>query len=255
MATAAESVRTRFFTPPFALAVALLTTAAILAGPVGRWLNFKQEKLALPLRKAFSAMDEQALSPYRIVDRRTLEPAVVEALGTDQFVHWVLEDTSVSPTHPLRYATLFVTYHTGGRDLVPHTPDECMLGAGYHPSQPHENRRVAVPSLSEAGADLPVRVCTFGRTAIFNREEITVVYTFACNGRFAATRTGVRILINDPRNSYAYFSKVEVSFSGADRRRSVEGATKLLNCALPVLLRDHWPDFDAAERAARQDGA
>jgi hypothetical protein len=60
------------------------------------------------------------------------------------------------------------------------------------------------------------------------------------------------VLLNDLTNTYAYFSKVEVSFPRATREQCVAGARKLYNRLLPVLLEAHWPDFEASEREARQ---
>ncbi len=243
----------RLMTMPFGLAVALLGTAAILAGPVSSWMDFQQGKIALPLKKPLSAMNLEVLSPYRITERVTLESSVVDALGTDQYIHWTVEDTSVPPTSPLRIGFLFVTYDTGGVNLVPHTPDECRLGAGYQPAQPHENVDISVPALRPSLATIPVRLCTFVKTALFNRQEVTVVYTFQCNGRFVETRNGVRLLINDLTDRHAYFSKVEVSFPRATREESLQGAAKLFDILLPVLLKDHYPDFQAAELAVRAE--
>jgi len=244
--------RTGLLNGPFIVAVALLGAAAILAGPVASLMDFQQGKAALPLKRPLSAMDVDGLLPYRVVQRQVLESVVVDALGTDQYINWVLEDTSVPTADPLRVAHLFVTYDTGGVNLVPHTPDECRLGAGYQPAQPHENVEVNVPHLARDLASIPVRLCTFVKTAVFNREEVSVVYTFHCDGRFVATRSGVRLLINDLTNRYAYFSKVEVSFPRATREQSLQGAAKLFDRLLPVLVRDHFPDYAAAESAARQ---
>jgi len=245
------SPRGRLITPPFAIAVALLGLAAVLAGPVGRALDLRQDKAPLPLKKSLGAMDPGRLRPYTLAERQPLDPTVAEALGANDYVYWELRDTSLPKDDPLAYPRLFVTYYTGGRNLVPHTPDECFLGAGYQQAMPHENQEVPVPALAPEVETIPLRVCTFLRTAVFNHDEVTVVYTFGCNGRFTQTRTGVRLLINDPRNYHAYFSKVEVHFPGAGREQSVRGAAKLLNRVLPVLISDHWPDFAAAETAAR----
>ena len=144
-----------------------------------------------------------------------------------------------------------LTYDSGGNNLVPHTPDVCWVGGGYEPAQPHENVDLDTPSLLANRSSVPGRVCTFAKTAMRNRSKQTVVYTFHCNGRFVATRTGVRILVNTPTNRYAYFSKVELTFPGATRAQSVEGAGMLFDRLLPALVRDHWPDFQAAEKAAR----
>lgn len=247
-------------TAPLVVAVVLLSTAAILAGPVASRMQFKLAKTELPLKRPLSALDASELSPYRVTERHVLESVVVSALGTDRYLLWQVEDISVPASDPLRHGLLFVTYYSGGRNLVPHTPDVCYLGAGYAPSRPHENIVVPMPSLP--GGELPMRVLSFARTAVFDRDEKSVVYTFHCNGRFVDSgafldpRTGVRVLINDPRNTYAYFSKVEVSFPRANREQTIEGARKLFGVVLPMLTRDHWPDFQAAEEAARQaDGA
>ena len=239
--TASSKPLAGLFTPPFGIAVAMLGAAVLLAGPVSSWMDFQQGKAALPLKKPLGALEVEKLLPYLTIQRQALESTVVEALGTDQYINWVLEDPSVPQTDPLRYAHLFVTYDTGGVNLVPHTPDECRLGAGYQAAQPHENIDIDVPMT------IPVRLCTFLKTAVFNREEVSVVYTFHCNGKFVATRNGVRLLINDLSNRHAYFSKVEVSFPRATREQSLQGAAKLFERLLPVLVKDHFPDFEAAE--------
>lgn len=253
----ANRPRPSVITGPFVLAIVLLGTSAILAGPVASRLKWRQEKKAIPLTARLSDLDADALFPYVLKREINLEPAFVEALGTDEYLQWQLEDTSAAADDPVRFANLFVTYYTGGANLVPHTPDVCYLGSGYNPSRAHENIEVAVPALSGASREVPVRVCSFVKTAIFHSRETTVVYTFFCNGKFAATRTGVRILINDPSAAHAYFSKIEVSFPGfgqvpgADRATTVEGAGRVLNKVLPVLIRNHFPDFEAVESAYR----
>lgn len=240
-----------FLTPAFLVALVMTGVAAFLAGPVAARLDLRHSKEALPLRKPLSELDESTITPYRVVHRQLLDSTVVDALGTDQYIHWTLEDTSVEVNDPLRYCQLFVTYDTGGENLVPHVPDECRLGAGYQPAQAHENREMDVPRLLQAGAKVPVRVCSFVKTAVFNRDEVSVVYTFFCNGEFTATRNGVRLLINDPRNRHSFFSKVEVSFPAANREKNVEGAAKLLDRLLPVLMKNHYPDFAAVEAGSR----
>jgi hypothetical protein len=182
-----------------------------------------------------------------LVERHILEHAVVEALGTDDYVVWTMEDAAAPVNSPTRRFDLFITYYSGGSNLVPHTPDVCYLGGGFQPAQPHENKSVDVPSLPQEDRRLPIRVLTFANTAISGGRRLSVVYTFGCNGTFAAGRERIRELINNPRNTYAYFSKVEVSFSGATREESIDGATRVFDVVLPVLIRDHWPDFEKAE--------
>lgn len=237
--------------PPFLVAVILLGAAALLVGPVARWIDFKQTKKALPLKAPLSTLALDALGPYEVRRRDILDPSVVDALGTTHYISWALEDTSVSATDPLRTIRLLVTYYSGGSTLVPHTPDVCFRGSGYDAAQPHENREITVSTLGSHDRILPVRLCTFVKTAVFNQEKTSVVYTFHSNGRFVATRTGVRLLTHNPTDTYAYFSKVEVSFPPpATREETLQGARRLFERLLPMLIRDHWPDFEDAERSA-----
>lgn len=243
----AGRARSGWRSPAFILAVVLLGSAAVLSGPVSTRLRFTHEKEALPLKKPFDLLDPSKLGPYRVTDRLVFEPVVVEALGTDQYLMWRLEDTRLEAGDPLRVAQVFVTYYTGGGNLVPHTPDVCYLGSGYQPKQAHENVEVSVPG---RGEPIPMRLLTFERTAIFDRSDFSVTYTFHCNGAFTETRSGVRILTGDPRARYAYFSKIELSFPRASREQTQDGAARVLEYLLPVLLADHLPDYERAEREA-----
>lgn len=237
-----------FLTAPFIVAVCLLGIALAFAGPLARRVKLNQAKLPLPLKSGLASLDVSTLAPYRVAERQVLEAAIVGPLGTNEYLSWILEDTSVSERDPLRFASLLVTYYSGGRDLVPHVPDVCYLGTGYEPAQPHENLEVLI----EGVGAVPLRVLTFETTSIHDRRKISVVYTFFCNGQFEATRTGVRMLINDWANTYAYFSKVEVSFPDATRAQNIKGAAKLFGRLLPVLIDRHWPDFAAAEESVKQ---
>ncbi len=233
----------------------MLAIAAVLSGPVAGWLHIKEGKRPLPLVAPLATLNEEALAPYRVVRRHTLGPELVEALGTEIYLSWTLIDTSLPLGDPLRIANLLVTYDSGGENnLVPHTPDVCYLGVGYAAAQPHETVELGVPGLGTSSSTIPVRVCTFGKTAIFGYDRVSVTYTFHCNGRFVGTRTGVRYLLNKLTNTYAYFSKVEISFPEATREETVKGVGKLYGRVLPLLVADHWPDFEKMERAARNDG-
>ena len=252
-------------TAPLVIAVAMLSAAACVAGPFASWMNLHQHKQAIALRAPLASLDESSLLPYRVVKRHVLDRVTLEQLGTDMYLSWQIENEDLPPTDPLRSAHLLVTYQSGGNSLVPHTPDVCWIGGGYEPAQAHENvelelasalgnpSSVETPTTSAGKPTLsvPVRVCTFVKTAQRNRTKHTVVYTFHCNGRFVATRDWVRIRINAPTNQYAYFSKVELTFPSATREQSIEGARMLFDRLLPTLVRQHWPDFQAAEDAAR----
>jgi hypothetical protein len=236
--------------------VVLLSVGA-LNGSLSTWAGFNRIKQSLELRAPLSTLGVERLAPYKLVQRVMHSPEVEDALGTDEYISWVLEDQSVPKGDPLRVGTLDVTYYTGGHYLVPHTPDICREGGGYQPAVPHENTTLDVPGISDQNDRLPVRVCTFQKTSVFDSEEVSVVYTFFCNGGYVETARGVRLRAIDPTKFHTFFSKVEISFPGVggmrapSRALTVEGARKLFRVVLPVLMEDHWPDFDAAEAQAR----
>lgn len=238
-----------FWSWPFLCAVVILSVAAVLAGPVNRRFQVSQIKKELPLKTELAKLSAEAVRPYTVSKRLTIDPAVVEALGTDRYINWILEDAGAQQNDPLRLATILVTYYSGGHDLVPHVPDVCYLGAGYEPLE-EGNVEIAVPALG-ATTNVPFRVLTFRKSSIHSFRETNVIYTFQCNGEFTATRTGVRALINDLSAVHAYFCKIEIGFPFADREQSMRGAERLLDRLLPALLRDHLPDFRAAEEQAR----
>lgn len=244
-----QGAPSRFLYTPFLWAVFILGFATVLSFVGDQWLNIKAGKLALELKAPLSELKVGALLPYEVVSKQVMDAEVVEALGTDRYLNWSLRNPSADEDDPLRRAELFITYYSGGHNLVPHTPDVCYRGAGYNPAQVHENFSV---QLSSQPQSMPIRVCTFEKTAVFGRQKMTVVYTFHCNGHYVATRTGVRGLINSFSNYYAYFSKVELSFPYASRAESIEGTKMFFDRLLPILARDHWPDFERAEKEARQ---
>lgn len=240
--------------PPFLICLAVLGAAALAAGPGAKAFRAALIKDPIDCRKPLCEMARDSLGPYRFLNSATLSGTVLATLGTDNYLSWLLEDTREKPGSLRRYAYVFVTYYTGSGSLVPHTPDVCMRGAGYEPKQAHENVTLRVPALAPGETDVPIRVLTFVKSDVYDREELSVIYTFHCNGQFTASRTRVRQLINNPLDKYAYFSKVEVSFSGrpgggsgASREETVEAARDLLNYLLPVLLQDHYPDWEAAQ--------
>jgi hypothetical protein len=86
-----------------------------------------------------------------------------------------------------------------------------------------------------------------------------VLYFFMTNDRPVATREGVRAATKNLWDRYAYYSKLEFSFTDDSMRRlaseseSIEAATRLLNKLMPVLWSEHYPDWAALQASgARQ---
>lgn len=235
---------------PFLLACAMLLIAHFTVGRQFFKHGSSGAKEMLELRKPLGEMNKENLGRYHFKTNLNISPEVEDALGAKDYLSWLFVDSAAKDLKdPLRYIRLFVTYYSGGRDLVPHTPDECFLGAGYRAI---EKDNLTMP-LDSLGLDLPIRALTFQKSDVFGRDKPTVLYTFHCNGDFTETRNGVRSRINSPLNKYAYFCKIEISFGGSSRdigspgrMESIQAAQEFLDIVLPRLVNDHLPDWQAA---------
>ncbi len=214
-------------------------------------------KAPVPLRKPLHRVDRDALGEYEFARAYTIDPAVVASLGTDQYIDWEFVDTSLTDARdPLRRVRLFITYYTGQPDLVPHRPDECFVGNGYEITRTG-NHTLDLHNHRGAPLKVPVRAVTFVKSSVYYRDQPTVVYTFHCNGEFANMRTDVRLRMANPFHKGAYYCKIEVRFGrrsatrnqmNAGREETIEAARKFLDQLVPVLLRDHLPDWEAVQQ-------
>ena len=117
--------------PAFLVCLAVMLIAAGGKAWLINELGVKITKHPLPLIMSFDDLNESALNPYNVVQKTKIQnKAVLESLGTEEYIQWLLEDTSVNETNPARFCQLFITYYTGNPDVVPHVPDECYTGGG-----------------------------------------------------------------------------------------------------------------------------
>jgi hypothetical protein len=253
--------------PAFVVCVAVLLLAAGGLAVTGR---AKVQKDALPLRKALSELDEKAIAPYRVVNRaRITSEDELKALGTVEYIKWVLEDTSVEPTSPSRYVSLLVTFYTGKTlDAVVHTPEACYLGGGNQPGEAY-NEDMTIDAYVEGAKvsrklQIPVRCATFrkGSTQAWENEAtFTVMYTFKVNGTYKDSRTATRAELGGV-SKYAYYAKVEWQFFGhggigggqiyPSKEETTKASGKLLSVVLGELERSHWPEWTVAEKEGEQ---
>ncbi|GMU38411.1 MAG: exosortase-associated EpsI family protein [Phycisphaerae bacterium] len=253
--TSIDGRRRAYFSAPLVIVLVLLGGGALVQGPLERWLEVVAHKEAVPLRAALGSLDREALGPYRFVRAEFLTPEYVEALGTDQYLIWTLEDTREAPDSSRRQVHLFVTYYTGGPELVVHRPDECFRASGYTLTEFRRDERLRIDSLGGGGGEIPFRIVTFRKTGLFQQAELSVAYTLYCNGRFTVSPTEVRMWTTSPATRSAYFSKVEVCFlpspgeSGpgqpATADETLQGTGELMRYVLPLLMNDIWPSVAA----------
>lgn len=237
-----------YLQPAFLICATVLALAAGGLPVATRGLGLYLDQEPLPLKKPLDAIDEAALAPYQIVAKQRIENAeVLTALGTADYIQWVLEDPTRPAESPVRRVLLFITYYPAP-DRVPHVPEECYTGSGY---QRLETEDISFRVGQEVHPRrIPGRYLLFGRRgadAFLGQGRFPVLYFFRVNGQYAGNRDEARVALN--RNIFAghsYFSKVELAFNQAlttpTQAQALEASERLLTMVLAVLEREHWPD-------------
>ena len=248
-----ETMNIRVYAQPAFLMCALV----LAAGGAGMSMTMKTlgiilQKEPLPLRKSLELLDEGSLSPYRIVPPklRIENKEVLKALGTSDYIQWVLEDSEEAPGSPVKRCLLFITYYRLP-DRVPHVPEECWTGGGYRKLR-SEGVTFEIDDDIGFEANISAKYLVFGpkKTSLWqNRVRIPNLYFFRVNGKYAGSREEARIALN--KNLFgesSYFCKVELVFNKSSavpgKEAAVRASEKLLAVILPILEREHWPKWE-----------
>ena len=243
----------RYGEPAFVICVVVLSLVAGGMSVAEKKLGWFLKKEPLPLKRSLNAMDEAALTPYAVISKQAIQTAeVLTSLGTTDYIQWVLEDLREPTDSPVRYVMLFVTYYALP-DRVPHVPEECYTGGGYQRLATEAVRfRMDGP---EGPEEIPGRCLVFGVSGanrVLSASRFPVLYSFRVNGEYCGNRDQARLALNKNIFSpYSYFCKVELVFNQALAAPSTEQAIaagqRLLVVLLPLLERDHWPEWPAHE--------
>ncbi len=232
----------------FIACLALLLTCALgLQGAV-KALGYYLRKEPLPLQSVLDDLDERKLEPYKVQHKIKIEnDDIVAELGTEDYIRWVFEDSTVKSNDPTRIIEMFITYYTGDPDAVPHIPDRCILGSGGI-IESARNTTIKVPDCQAMEDTVPVRILDVVKVdrADVSEDGMLVVYFFSVNGDFHCRRNRVRHRLNALTDRYAYFSKVEfyVRGGGADREeKALAAVEKLCRKVVPELVQSHWPQW------------
>ena len=244
-----------YLQPAFLICAAVLAIAGSGMSIAIKSFGIYLKKEPIPLKKPLDLLDEEALTGYKVVDKRKIENEwIVRELGTEDYIQWDLEDIDVSADSAVRHCILFITYYGLPDPRVVHVPDECYMGVGH--------QRLASGGVSfevnKAGdeEELQGRYVVFSGTNSNYRQngaKFLVLYLFNVNGRYADSREDARIILNKNLfGKYSYFSKVEWKFFNTrlgqtiypSEQEAMTASRKLLGVILPVLEREHWPDWN-----------
>ena len=90
-----------YLQPSFLICVVVLAFAAGFKEAIIEKTGVHFIKLELPLKKSLDDMDETKLGPYKVVQKSKIENKdILESLGTENYIQWVLEDTEVDASSP-----------------------------------------------------------------------------------------------------------------------------------------------------------
>jgi len=243
-----------------AFLVCLLFLAVSAAGvQVGaKRLGLHFVKLPLELQKPFDQLNEVNLAPYQVIRKLQIENEdIVDELGTEDYLQWLLEDPSVAKSDPSRILMVFITYYTGDPGQVPHVPEVCYTGAGSEITE-GQNRKIQIRDKEGKPVTIPVRVLSELRRIQGRERSSKIVYFFGANGGYVSSRNGLRLRLNNWYDKYAYFSKVEVSFpngEGMSTEAAVKAVEKLMRKLVPILTVEHWPIWPPAEEVERRENS
>jgi len=238
-----------YFQPAFLICVAVLAIAAASMSIATKRFGVYLKKEPLPLKKSLDLLDENQLAPYEVTSKRKVEnKEMLKALGTEDYIQWVLDNTEVATDSAVRRCLLFITYYKLP-DRVPHVPEECYTGGGY--------QRLATDSvtfeINKPGLEKKIqgKYLVFGSTKFDfwqSGGKFPVLYFFKVNGEYAGSRDEARITLNKNLfRKHSYFCKMELvfnqSFVAPSKQQAVTAGEKLLAVILPTLEREHWPDW------------
>jgi hypothetical protein len=250
-----KSIIKGYLQPAFLLCVLILAVGAagrtILIKGLGGYLK----KEPIPLKKSLELLDENLLLPYKVqVKEKQENEDIVENLGTKNYITWYLEDESEPVNSPVRKCVLFITYYDLP-DKVPHVPEICYVGGGSEIVK-SESLTIEIRN-GDFDRKIPIKYILFGggEKGFLGKDiQFPVLYCFYVNGHYGNSREDTRYYLNKYFfYKYSFFSKVEWKFYNItefgmqvfpDEERSVEASRKLLSVLLPVLEREHWPDWN-----------
>ena len=245
----------------FYLTVGVLLLAAVTMQSLAVALGTYFAKLPLELKKPLYQLDPAKLGPEYGLHREQpekMQDDLIENLGTKEILNWNLVDNTKSPSDDTYSPRVFITYHTGKPDMVPHNPRECMVAGGFSLVS-DSTIQVPVTRPDGSAVDIPIALLIFeapSRGISGGVTRLPVLFFFEANGKFVTERSDVRIATQNLWDRYSYYAKLEIHFSDEQFRRMATpeeaqaAIGPLLNKLMPILWTDHFQDWQAVKTGA-----
>lgn len=273
---AGSPLRRVFAQPGFVTVAIVLLVSAVTLNAATRYMQLYFKKLPLPLAHPVETIPSR-LGPWVQVSKdSTLEHEIEEVLGTDKYIFRDYIDSSrftsaqvdefegkssderaallgkLQRDKPDAVVRLAVTYYTGQADTVAHIPDRCYVADGFAPSEYQILDWKVFPDRPAAKQDIPARLINFedqvGNSTDFSTRN--VAYFFHVNGRYESDPLGVRASLQNLRERYGYYAKVELMTLMRDRQKVAQVMQGFLVSAMPEIEKC-LPDWEKATAASK----
>lgn len=246
---------------PFVVSCIVIGVAALLLTTATASLKLHFQKQPVPIARELSAIPAD-LGPWKQVTKdEPLESDVEATLGTKQYIFRWYVDTRVVPQsvldkfkdQPSDYqqamvreladqapgaaVQLAVTYYTGMVDTVAHIPDRCYVADGYEPSEYQ-----VVNWATGANRTTEARYIHFEDQTGRRTEPMNVAYFFRVNDIYTSDPLQVRMELQNLRQKYGFYAKVELMTMMKDHDKSARVMTDFLTNAMPEIEKS-WPDW------------
>jgi Protein of unknown function (DUF3485) len=260
--------------PAFVLVAAILLVTAITLNAATQFMQLHFQKKPVPLAQDLKTIPAQLGHWVQVSKDEPLEPDMAHELGATNYVYRdYVDDRKVSASvidqfkdktlterkellsqvqhqYPDAVLNAGITYYTGMVDTVAHIPDRCYIADGFEPSSYKILSWSAFdgrPGRDEQHDD--VRFISFeDQVAARHSEARNVAYFFQANGEYTSDPIGVRLRLQDLRERYGYYAKVEL-MSISDPETSARIMNDFLTPALPEIEKclPDWKSIRAKE--------
>jgi hypothetical protein len=211
---------------------------------LGHWIQVsKDEKLGEDMEHELAAVHYL----YRdYVDDRIIPAEVIAQFDGKSSLERKQMMLNLQRAYPAAVINLGLTYYTGSVDTVAHIPDRCYIADGFEPTSHDVIEMSAFDGHKGRAPEGSRDICFINfEDQVASRQSASknVAYFFHANGKYTPDPIGVRVLLQNLTERYAYYSKIELLTQMTDAEKSKQVMNDFLKSALPEVERC-MPDWE-----------
>jgi uncharacterized protein DUF3485 len=219
---------------------------------LGHWVQVSKDEPLEPDMEHVLAATHYIFRDY--VDDRLVSPAEINAFNDKSYRERKIMVAQLQQERPNAVLNAAVTYYTGLVDTVAHIPDRCYIADGFVPS---DYKILSWSAFNgrpgRAARNEDVRYINF-EDQVASRQSAprNVAYFFHANGTYTADPIGVRVQLQDLRQRYGYYAKIELMTVMRNADESAKMMNDFLTSALPQ-IEQCLPDWKQVTAPTTKD--